>query len=205
MPANPPELPVLRGDRLILRQPIPADVEARVEVPRDPEEHRMYGGSGEPRTFTREEAESILASITNQDLTKERRFVIAAFVWPDGKPIGAPDGRSIGGIRLHGINWPDRRARLAIGLFDRRFWSCGYGTEAVRLLLRHGFDAVGLHRIDLRVLAYNTRAIRCYEKCAFAREGIERESALVGGVWHDDVVMSILEQEYRAQPWAGRP
>jgi RimJ/RimL family protein N-acetyltransferase len=59
------------------------------------------------------------------------------------------------------------------------------------------------------VLEYNTRAIRAYEKCGFVREGIERETALVDGAWHGDVIMSLLEDGYRAQPWAagavGRP
>ena len=51
----------------------------------------------------------------------------------------------------------------------------------------------GLHRIDLRVLAYNTRATRCYLRAGFVEEGREREAALVDGTWHDDVIMGILE------------
>ena len=51
------------------------------------------------------------------------------------------------------------------------------------------------------VLEYNVRAIRAYEKCGFVREGVERESALVDGAWHGDVIMGILEHEYRSQPW----
>ena len=204
-PDNTVGLPILRGERVILRLPVPADVATRLEVPRDPEEHRMYGGSGEPEALTASEVEAHLASLASQDLATTRRFVIAALVWPDGRSIGEPAGRYVGGIRLHHISWQDHKARLAIGIFDRRFWSHGYGAEAVRLLLAYGFDGLGLHRIDLRVLAYNRRAIRCYEKCGFIREGVERESAFVDGAWHDDVMMSILEQEYRAQSWVQRP
>ena len=130
-------------------------------------------------------------------------FVVAARRWPDGRPVPQPEGRYIGGIRLHAISWADRRARVAVGLFDRRFWSHGYGTEALRLLARYGFEVLGLHRIDLRVLDDNPRAIRAYEKCGFLREGVERESALVDGRWHSDVLMGLLEDEYRAQEWAG--
>jgi RimJ/RimL family protein N-acetyltransferase len=125
-------------------------------------------------------------------------FVIAALAWHDGTACGGADGLCIGGISLHSIAEADRRARLAVGIFDRRFWSRGYGSEAIRLLLGHAFSTMGLHRVDLRVLAYNARAIRAYEKCGFIREGVERESALVDGVWHDDIIMSILEREYRA-------
>jgi RimJ/RimL family protein N-acetyltransferase len=195
---------VLCGDRVVLRQPVPDDLAARLEVPADPELNRMYGGSGDPKPVTAEGVRTMLAGITDQDTATVRHFVIATRVWPDGRPIDAPDGRYVGHIRLHDLSWHDRRARMAMGIYDRRFWSHGYGTEALRLLLRHAFEELALHRVDLRVLAYNARAIRSYEECGFVREGVERERALVDGVWHDDVIMAILEQEYRAQPWAGR-
>ena len=190
-------LPVLRGDRVILRQPVPADVDTRLEVPADPELHRLYGGSGKPEPVTRASAEAMLARLNGQDLSQVRQFIIAAMFWPDGLPIAEPDGRFIGIVRLNILSREDRRARLGIGIFDRRFWSRGYGTEALRLLLGYGFAEMGLHRIDLRVVEYNRRAIRAYAKCGFVTEGVEREAALVDGVWYDDVMMSILESEYR--------
>lgn len=196
------DLPVQVGQRVALRQPVSADVTARLEVAADPELHRMYGGSGAPEPTTREGIEAGLQAIYNQDVSKVRWFAIAATEWPDGAPVAEPDGRYIGQIRLTISSAEDRRARLALGIYDRRFWSHGYGTEAMRLILRYGFEQMGLHRIDLRVLEYNQRAIRAYEKCGFVREGIERESACIDGAWYSDVMMSILEDEYRAQPWA---
>jgi len=55
------------------------------------------------------------------------------------------------------------------------------------------------------VLADNERAIRFYLRCGFVREGIERERALAGEIWCSDVIMSVLEDEYRrlAPGWAG--
>ncbi|CAA9305245.1 MAG: Acetyltransferase, GNAT family [uncultured Chloroflexi bacterium] len=183
-----------------LRQPVPEDVAARVEVPRDPEAQRMYGQSVPSGTtvFTPEEARESLASYARQDLTTTRSFVIAARVLPDGTPAVEEAGRYIGGIRLHSLSGADRRATLAIGIFDRRYWSKGYGTEAIRLLLSHAFGTMRLHRVALRVLEYNARAIRAYEKCGFTREGVERESAYVDGGWHSDVIMGILEREFRS-------
>jgi RimJ/RimL family protein N-acetyltransferase len=192
------DLPILRSARLILRQPVPADLQARLAIPPDPEEHRMYGGSGEPPPLSTNEAGAGLHDLSSQDLAQRRGFIIAALVWPDGTPTDEPDGRNIGGIALHRIDWRDRRATLAIGIFDRRFWSNGYGSEAIRLLLGYAFDTLRLHRVGLRVLEYNARAIRAYEKCGFVQEGVERESALVDGRWYNDVMMGILDSEYRA-------
>jgi RimJ/RimL family protein N-acetyltransferase len=46
------------------------------------------------------------------------------------------------------------------------------------------------------VLEYNHRAIACYEKCGFVKEGIEREGAFIEEAFQTDLIMSILEQEY---------
>ena len=61
---------------------------------------------------------------------------------------------------------------------------------------RYAFDVLKLHRISVRVLEYNARAIRTYKKCGFVVEGRERQSALVDGTWYDDVIMGILDGEF---------
>ncbi|MGI2328480.1 GNAT family N-acetyltransferase [Planococcus sp. YIM B11945] len=50
--------------------------------------------------------------------------------------------------------------------------------------------------MDLRVLEFNQRAIKCYEKCGFVQEGVEREGALIEGKYETDIFMSILDREY---------
>ena len=67
--------------------------------------------------------------------------------------------------------------------------------------MRHAFDDLGLRRVDLRVLAYNERAIRCYLSCGFVEEGRERESALVDGERYDDLIMGVLAHEYADWPY----
>jgi RimJ/RimL family protein N-acetyltransferase len=57
---------------------------------------------------------------------------------------------------------------------------------------------MGLHRIDLRVLEFNTGAIACYRRCGFVEEGRERESCCIDGQWYDDVVMGVLDREFHA-------
>jgi RimJ/RimL family protein N-acetyltransferase len=63
-------------------------------------------------------------------------------------------------------------------------------------VLEYAFGELGLHRIGLRVVAYNVRAIRCYSACGFIEEGREREAAHVAGEWHDDVIMGLLSREF---------
>lgn len=108
------------------------------------------------------------------------------------------DGQLAGHALLHALNHTDRRARLAIGLFAPELIGRGTGTTATRLVLRHGFASLDLHRVDLRVLSFNEAAIACYRRCGFVEEGRERETCWFDDRWHDDLVMGVLDHEFRA-------
>ncbi len=105
--------------------------------------------------------------------------------------------RCIGVAFIHSLVEADKRARYAVGIFQPSDWNKGLGTETTCLVLEYAFIQLGLHRMDVRVLEDNMRAIRCYEKCGFIREGVERESAFVDGQWRNDLIMAILAHEYR--------
>ncbi|MFJ7354444.1 GNAT family N-acetyltransferase [Phyllobacterium sp. NPDC097923] len=101
--------------------------------------------------------------------------------------------------RLNLIHPPSRMSTLAIGIYDTASLGRGLGSRAIRLTLGHAFLTIRLHRIGIRVPAYNRRAIRTYEKCGFIVEGRERETALVNGTRHDDIMMGLLEHEFQSQ------
>lgn len=85
------------------------------------------------------------------------------------------DRKYIGTISLHNVNWLCRHAELGMLIGNKECWGRGYGSDAVRILLRLAFDKVGLHRVHLHVFDFNQRAISCYEKCGFRREGLVAE------------------------------
>jgi RimJ/RimL family protein N-acetyltransferase len=84
-------------------------------------------------------------------------------------------------------------------LGDKAYWNQGYGSEALRLLVQYGFETMRLHRIWLRVLATNPRAIRAYEKIGFVHEGRMREAQFAHGKHHDILLMSILRPEWKKE------
>jgi RimJ/RimL family protein N-acetyltransferase len=113
--------------------------------------------------------------------------------------IDTLDGTHIGNAGLHwGADLPHSRgAELGIMIGDKAHWSKGYGQDAIRTLLRYGFDELNLHRICLRVFEGNARGIGCYERCGFQHEGRERDGFFRDGAYVDVLVMSILEDEWR--------
>ncbi|HET8716870.1 MAG TPA: GNAT family protein [Nocardioidaceae bacterium] len=105
----------------------------------------------------------------------------------------------VGHVALFAIT-PARGATLGIVLAPERT-SRGYGTDAMRLLLRYGFDELGLHRIGLQVWAFNDRARATYRALGFREEGRRRDVLFHAGRFHDEVQMGLLEEEWR--PTAG--
>lgn len=49
----------------------------------------------------------------------------------------------------------------------------GYGTESLLMLSLHAFGGLGLEELHLDVLAANSRAWRCYERCGYRRRAEE--------------------------------
>jgi len=72
----------------------------------------------------------------------------------------------------------------------------GFGTESVRLAMGHAF-AVGLHRVELDVYDFNTRARHVYEKLGFVVEGTKRDALRFDDGWVDCHVMGLLASEWR--------
>ena len=106
------------------------------------------------------------------------------------------DDRVIGDIGLDGVLWNHGDAWVGIGIGERAYWGKGYGTDAMRVLLRYAFTELNLHRVSLGVFEYNPRAIRSYEKAGFVLEGREREAVFRSGKRWDIIFMGILREDW---------
>jgi RimJ/RimL family protein N-acetyltransferase len=77
-----------------------------------------------------------------------------------------------------------------------RAWGKGYGTDAMRVVLRYAFTELNLHRVSLDVFSYNPRAIRSYEKAGFKYEGCMRSRVQRDGKRWNMVFMGIMKEEW---------
>lgn len=174
-------MPLAQGANVTLRSPGFHDVEARFSLGNDAEIAKMFGASqNEIVPLTRETSSQWVKKLSAHP-----------YAW-----VIEIQGKLAGEIRLDNVDLRDRRATMAIGILDPALLGQGFGSEAITLLLHHAFRAMGLHRIGIRVLAHNHRAIRAYEKCGFVVEGREREAALINGAWYDDIMMGLLSDEF---------
>ena len=77
----------------------------------------------------------------------------------------------IGEIELDHIAWRSGEAELKIDIFDTTMHCHGYGTDAILTLLEQAFVTMNLNRVYLRVQASNAKALHCYDKVGFRKEG----------------------------------
>lgn len=174
--------PFLIGERLYLRPLDEDDLDRCMRWINDPE---ILTTLGRRTPMSRSiEREWLLGQYKS-----ERTFSLA-IVLKDGD-------RHIGNTGLHEITPVDRSAEFGLLIGEKERWGEGYGPEAGRLVLAHGFEQLGLHRICLRVFAFNDRAQRVYAKLGFVKEGALRESYFRNGAFHDTLVMSILSSEWK--------
>lgn len=104
--------------------------------------------------------------------------------------------KPIGTVKVTGITPRSQRGNLTIVLGEKEFWGQGYGTEAIVLFLNYCFRILNLRRIALEVYEYNERAIKCYEKVGFQKEGRVRRSVFKNGRYVDEFVMGIFKDEF---------
>ena len=107
-------------------------------------------------------------------------------------------GESIGRIGYVDLDRRNRHTEIAIMIGERDYWGRGYGSDALIAYLGYLFHELNLHKVWLRVEAFNERAQRAYEKCGFRRDGVLREHTFLGGRYYDSIIMSILEDDFRA-------
>jgi aminoglycoside 6'-N-acetyltransferase len=107
------------------------------------------------------------------------------------------DGAIVGLIQYSEENEPKYR-HAGIDLFlDPALHGRGYGSEAVRRVVRLLIDERGHHRITIDPASANVAAIRAYEKVGFKPVGVMRQSErdVGGGGWHDSLLMELLAGE----------
>lgn len=110
----------------------------------------------------------------------------------------ADSGLYIGNCSLDGVDLIHRHAEVGIMIGDVSQQNHGYGRDAIRTLLRFGFDTLGLHRIEIRYAVPNERASHLYHSIGFKNCGVLRQHTFGHGTWDDEGVLDMLADEWAA-------
>jgi diamine N-acetyltransferase len=176
-----PLLPdMLAGRRVVLRPLRRADRVKSVRWRNDPEIRDNILGYRFPVTEAME-ADWVDAVLKDQSRT---RIVLAI--------EDKSDGALVGFVYLNNIDWFARNAEFGILIGERSRHGKGLAREALSLVADYAFEALNLHKLYLRVVAFNKRALRLYRAFGFVDEGVQRQQAYLRGRYYDVVWMGLI-------------
>lgn len=174
--------PVLPAERLVLREIMPEDVEAILDLRSNDEVLRYLG---RPKMNTPEEAQRYIS------LLREGMANNNAITWG----IAAKDDPAlIGTIGFWRIEKENHRAEIGYALHPGH-WRKGYLSEVIPVVLRFGFGVLQLHSIEARVHPDNEASRGLLLKHGFVQEAYFKESFFFDGKFEDSVVYSLLNPQ----------
>lgn len=109
-------------------------------------------------------------------------------------------GDTIGVVSLTNIDPVHRSGEMHLLIGEGTARNRGAGTAATLDMLTHAFGDLNLHRVWLTVIESNAAARRVYDKAGFRVEGTIREGVFKDGRYHDQIMMGLLDREFRARP-----
>lgn len=107
------------------------------------------------------------------------------------------DRTHIGNASIHEIEWVSRVAAFGLFIGEPSAWNRGFGSDAIRTLVRFAFDEMNLRKLRINVFDYNDRAKHVLETQGFVQEGRLRDEFFRDGAYHDIVILSTFRDTAR--------
>ncbi|WP_291389746.1 GNAT family protein [Devosia sp.] len=182
------EVPMLVGERVLLRAPRPGDYTAWRNLRRA---SREFLKPFEPRWTESDLGQRVYAARLKRGREEARAGTDYSFFI-----FTRAEGELVGGITLSNVR---RRAAQFVNLgywMGQAFAGKGYMTEAVSLVVPYCFETLGLHRIHAAFLPDNRASRRVLEKNGFREEGFAEHYLQIDGKWADHVLFGLTRERY---------
>jgi len=175
--------PEFESEKLVYREVNSEDVEDIFKIYSDPQvaKYDWY-----KPIDTKDDALSIINRYKNEFQNKEE------ITWGVARKN---DNKIIGYCNLGDFDDDSIRSEIGYG-FNRDEWNKGYATEAIKTLVKFGFEVMGMNRIEAIVTLGNDASVKALKKAKFTQEGIVRERTIMKGEFVDDVILAIIKRDY---------
>lgn len=176
------KFPLLKTDRLVLRRVLKQDAEDLYRILGDEEIMRYFGAE----TYT--SIEQMLDMIAWYDYSYRERDAVRF-----GIALKGTD-RLIGTCGFHSWEPTEYRAEV-VAVLAKEYWNQGYMTEALRRVMRYGYEEMNLFRIQAKVEPPNIASRKMFENLGFQEEGTLRSFAYINHEFRDKIVYSRLKTD----------
>lgn len=176
--------PVLETERLVLRRPEISDARDVLVFRGDP----IVQKYDDPAIHTIQEAEEFIHELLDEYRAQEGISWVVEL--KESKTV-------IGAFGFHHWDPGHRRAEAGYGI-AYAYWGQGFGSEALKAMLRYGFEILNLNRIYAGTIADNFESVRLLERNGFQREGTRRKHSWEDdGTFHDSAIYGLLVDEFK--------
>lgn len=184
-------LPTLRGEKVTLRDVRKSDAEALLAMLTTEEVAEFV--SPLPRTV--EGFDSFISEVHNERLLGHS-FCFGIV------PDGYEDAIGLFQVRQLEPGFGSAEWGFAIG---SPFWGTGVFLDGARAVIDFSFGVVGVHRLEARSIASNARGNAALRKVGALQEGILRRAFQRDGRYFDQILWSILKDDWRQTKTAAGP
>jgi RimJ/RimL family protein N-acetyltransferase len=184
-------LPMLTGRGVLLREAVVQDLGAIVDLL----------SIGDASRFGLDYPVTELAVHEFIERAQRHRAAGASFTYV----VLVNSGRAVAGVMQVRRLDPAFEAAEFEGTLAPSARGTGAFIEAARLIASFAFGPVGAHRLETRVLLQNGRANSALRKLGAVQEGILRRSVRHGGEYVDQVLWSLLKDDWTEQRASAEP
>lgn len=108
------------------------------------------------------------------------------------------DNKFIGTAKIDKIDDYNKSAEIGIMIGDKTKWGKGISIEVYKILMDYAFGQLKLHRLWGGTNGNNIAMKKTFLKVGFREEGILRKASLIDGIYSDNYLYGILENEYES-------
>jgi len=174
--------PILKSEKVLLKPINIKEAKNYLAWFNDPEVTKYLTTDGKDLNLKKE-----------REIIKKSRLRPNEYVWG----IYTSDKKHIGSTGLHKLDFKNKTATWGISIGAKDYWDKRLGTDTLNTIIKYFFTKLKFNRLQLFVNPTNLRAIKCYQRCGLATEGIKRKAKFKNGKFNDMIMMSIIKDDYK--------
>ena len=173
----------LKGETIFLRALEPEDLDFIYEVEND---ETIWEISNTQTPYSRYLIKQYLEN-AHQDLFEAKQIRLAICRYEDCQPVGLVD--------LFEYDPKNNRAGVGIMIQKSDVRNQGIGSETLNLLIQYSFKHLNLHQLFANIDSANEPSLKLFAKFGFELIGIKKQWNLVGGVYKDEIMFQLINNQ----------
>jgi len=177
---------ILKGEKVILRYPKLSDAKWFFVNIKKPEIAQNLGPAPKKLKSVKDEIKWVKSQPAKRRKKETLNFAI----------VDKKTKKLIGSCGFNTINLDEKYVEAGWWT-AKQYWGKGYALDAVKQLIKYGFNKMKLNRIEARMFVYNPRSHKFAKKLGFKDEGYMRKRHLFKGKFYDEYLVGLLRKEWK--------